>query len=547
MKYLLSLVFIFIFSLSYSQRSGSDTTIISNSSIIPLNRDIQNSIDRYNVISDNKTDYFSENKSYFTDYNRYFIEPILFGRKHKPDKSIGAFLYNKLFIESLIKIKSQEVKLTIDPIFNFGYGKFNTSERSLYDYNTTYINTRGFIIRGAIGKKQNLTFFSTLYENQGRYIDYIDGFVKSHKVLPGEGVVKNFKTNAYDYSSATGIISWAPSSHFNFQFGHGKNFIGDGYRSLLLSDNSFNYPFLKTKFDFGRFEYTNIYASFMIPIHHKENIYTKKYATMHLLTCNISKGFNFSLFESTMWKATDGNLNLPFKAKYLNPLIGIQTLATGLNDIDNTLIGINTKYTFGSHHSFYGQFVADDINFSGKVNYKNKIGMQIGYKYFDVFNIHNLYFQTEYNAVKPYTYAHNDSVQSYTHYNQALAHPLGANFRESVTIINYRWKQFLFEFKFNYAVFGSDTNNYNYGQNILISQNPDKYVIDLTKSKIGQGLKNTLISESLRIYYLLNPVTNLNIYFELQNRQLKSDIINYNSTYINFGIKTNLENFYYDF
>ena len=43
---------------------------------------------------------------------------------------------------------------------------------------------------------------------------------------------------------SSGYISYSPIKEFNIQFGQGKHFIGDGYRSMLLSDNSFNYPYL---------------------------------------------------------------------------------------------------------------------------------------------------------------------------------------------------------------------------------------------------------------------------------------------------------------
>ena len=41
-----------------------------------------------------------------------------------------------------------------------------------------------------------------------------------------------------------------------------KTFYKDGYRSLLLSDNSFNYPFLRLQSNFGKFQYTNLYCEF---------------------------------------------------------------------------------------------------------------------------------------------------------------------------------------------------------------------------------------------------------------------------------------------
>ena len=62
-------------------------------------------------------------------------------------------------------------------------------------------------------------------------------------ILPGQGVSRvsswNRTTRDLDYAMANGHVSFQTSKHFNFQFGHGKHFIGDGYRSMLLSDNCF--------------------------------------------------------------------------------------------------------------------------------------------------------------------------------------------------------------------------------------------------------------------------------------------------------------------
>ena len=63
---------------------------------------------------------------------------------------------------------------------------------------------------------------------------------------------------------------------------------------------------------------------------------------------------------------------------------------------------------------------------------------RLGVKYVDAFNIKNLDLQFETNRVRPYTYSHFDSVANYTHYNQPLAHPLGANFQEYIGILKYQ-------------------------------------------------------------------------------------------------------------
>lgn len=59
---------------------------------------------------------------------------------------------------------------------------------------------------------------------------------------------------------ASGYVSYSSNKHFNFQVGHGKHFVGDGYRSLLLSDNALNYPYARITSTFGKLQYTNLYA-----------------------------------------------------------------------------------------------------------------------------------------------------------------------------------------------------------------------------------------------------------------------------------------------
>ena len=70
------------------------------------------------------------------------------------------------------------------------------------------------------------------------------------------------------------------------QFGTAKNFIGDGYRSLILSDNSFNYPFLKVNTTVGIFQYTNLYMQHMDLSSNpsQEFSYDKKYMSLHYLS-----------------------------------------------------------------------------------------------------------------------------------------------------------------------------------------------------------------------------------------------------------------------
>ena len=119
----------------------------------------------------------------------------------------------------------------------------------------TYNNTRGLQIQGSLGKK--FSFSTSFYESQGRFADYFNQYAESIgkpgsetevAIIPGRGIAKRFKSDSYDYPVAEAYLSYSPAKFLNVQFGHGKNFIGDGYRSLLQSDVASSSPFLKLKF-----------------------------------------------------------------------------------------------------------------------------------------------------------------------------------------------------------------------------------------------------------------------------------------------------------
>lgn len=457
--------------------------------------------------------------------------------------------WKKLRMESLIKVDSGDLYLTIDPMFDFKYGKDYLQMDSSY-----YQNTRGILVKGKIGKE--VEFQTAFFENQAKFLDYISDYNKESKVVAGEGFPKVFKGTGYDYAYASGKVFYTPSKHFNFQLGHGKNFIGDGYRSLLLSDNSFNYPFFQITTNIWKIQYINLFTYFMDPrpVHTYTTGFSKKYGAFHYLSYNINKTLNISLFEGLVWQDNKFKGTRGYDLNYLNPIIfyhPVQASTRGEVD-DNSVLGACMKITITNIHILYGQVVVDDMNLSEIRNngfFQEKYGYQIGYKAFNLFALKNLCFQTEFNAVRPYTYGHRTLEQNYTHYSEALAHPLGANFYESVSFLNYHIKDFYIELKFNYAVYGADTGKTHWGQNIFKS--------DLVAERAGhefsygnyitQGVRTTLIYKDIRVGYLINSASNMRIELGVSDRIEDSPIKQDHTTYFYFCFRTAIFNHYYDF
>jgi hypothetical protein len=489
----------------------------------------------------------------YSEVNRYYN----FNEENsKLLKNKSSWFGRKFWNEHMLALKGKDYWLTLDPGVDLQVGKDIDADID------TYNNTRLVYVQGGIGKQ--LSFYTVIYESQGRFADYFNRFAEARKpaggnpaIIPGRGIAKKFKTDSYDYPIATGHISYTPSEWFNIQLGHGKNFIGDGYRSLLLSDNASPYPFFKLNTSFWKIKYTNIWMSLrdVRPEVNEGGSFRTKYIASHYLSYNVSKRLNIGLFESVIWE-NDNDRGFDFN--YLNPIIFYRAIefSTGSRG-GNAIIGLSAKYKFNDRVNAYAQLIIDEFSssdvFGGEGSYKNKTGYQIGAKYYDAFGIKNLYLQAEYNRVRPYTYSHNTIVLNYGHNNQSMAHTLGANFSEFVGIVRYNKGRIFADAKVIVAKRGfefyTQDDTFFYGGNIYGSEN--NRVSDLG-NELAQGNTTNFFHTELQAGYLINPATNLKIYGSVIFRDFKPDMITdavfeNQTTWVNLGIRTDLFNWYNDF
>jgi hypothetical protein len=179
--------------------------------------------------------------------------------------------------------------------------------------------------------------------------------------------------------------------------------------------------------------------------------------------------------------------------------------------------------------------------------FQQKISFQAGFKFYNLFSIPNLYFLAEYNQVRPYTYAHKIAAQNYAHYNQPLAHPLAANFREGLSILRYKYKDWFFSLKYNYAIIGKDHENSHWGSNIFISDHEAEKGLMSFDNYVGQGLETAIQNRKVELAYLINPQTNLQVCAGFHQRTIKNNQVNQSSPLFYFKFITNLKNRYFDF
>lgn len=429
----------------------------------------------------------------------------------------------------------------INPVLAFEGGKESISDKMVYR------NTRGVEIRGSIDKK--VGFYSYITENQLRLPEHIRQYTNATGAVPGEGFTKPYKDSAgRDFFNTRGYITFSPTRHIHMQFGNDRNFIGNGYRSLLLSDFAKDYLSLKINTQIWRFNYQNIFAQFTDFQPRLPKPYPKKYGAFHYLSLDVTKFWNIGVMEGIMFNDRK-NEGRGFDFSYLNPVIFYRSVEHNLGSPDNALAGMNTSFIFMKHFRLYGQVVLDEFVISelrkNRGWWGNKYALQAGFKYIDMFGLPNIDWQTEFNLVRPYTYSSDTPANSFSQFNQALAHPRGANFRELINILRINtYGPVDIKLKYILTEQGKDTSNSNYGSNILLSYKTRQ--ADYGNSLL-QGNKS--ITQYMEAVVSWQARQNLFLDINAIYRTEKADFnnINTNNFYLGAGLRLNFISQTYDF
>ncbi|WP_462219755.1 hypothetical protein [Ferruginibacter sp.] len=439
---------------------------------------------------------------------------------------------------NFIEVKNKDFFLAINPVIQFQQGFESGYNKSIF------LNSRGITARGLIGNK--IGFSTYLTDNQERGPQFFQQQVNKFRAVPGVGFYKPFKTAGVDYFDARGYVTFAAvKNYIDVQFGYDKNFIGNGYRSLFLSDWGNSNLFLKLNTKIWKFNYQNLFMELMPQFKKSgDTLLDRKYAAMHHLSMNVTKWLNVGLFEGVIF----GRKNR-FDFQYLNPIIFYRHIEGTVGSPDNAVAGLDFKANVAHKAQFYGQFLLDEFILSEVKNnptsWVNKFGIQLGAKYVDAFGVRNLDVQVEMNRVRPFTYSHNDTIANYTHYNQPLAHPLGANFQEVLTVINYQPSpKWYITAKAIYFYQGLDSVGRNFGSNPFkdYTTRPRQ-----TGFKVGSGDKATCFNGMFLVSYEVKQNLYFDLSFQYRTYKIASVAKPTNTSLVTAGIRLNMFKRDYDF
>ncbi len=435
------------------------------------------------------------------------------------------------------ELNKKHFQLKINPVLNFGLANAAGDDHLLFQ------NQRGIAIRGRIDNR--IYFHTEVLESQFRFPDYVVDFTQRFQAVPGAGFFKNYRSSIFDFDNgvdfllSNAYIGIPISDHVHVEFGHGRHFIGNGIRSLLLSDFSPEYFYLKFNTRVWKFHYQNLFGELLRPRERTlaDRLLPKKYFAAHHLSLQLTPSFNVGIFETVVFAREN-----QFEFQYLNPIILYRSVEGAIGSPDNVLIGIDLKWDMFKRISIYGQFILDEFKLneltSGNGWWANKYGLQLGARYFDAFSIPFLDLQVEYNSIRPYTFSHNDSTANYSHYNQSLAHPLSSNLREVLLRLNYQpHPRVTLRFYSMFAITGEDPTGENWGSNLLLlNQNREQDF----GNEIGQGIATDINLFGFDVSYRLKPGFYIDLYQQRRMKASAEPTRELNTRYWGMAVRWNL-------
>jgi len=437
------------------------------------------------------------------------------------------------------KIENNKNSITFYPLLNLVGGvEINDS--------THFIGQLGAGLAFAAKLGEKWQFYGSAYFESQEAPDYISSYIHTNGVVPGMGKAYSGLMD-YNVSRFDGFVRFRPISVFHVELGIGKQFIGEGYRSLLWSDFAMPAPYLRLNLNIWHINYSATYSSLNDLAYNPQGQWQDagKFTARHYLSWNISKTVQLGLFESVVWQASDSTHNRGFDVNYLNPIIFYRPVEFSIGSADNSLLGLNFKVDIAKKWTIYTQLMLDEFLLS-EIRarngwWANKYAWQLGVKY----NSDKSFYRAEFNLARPFTYSHGSVKQNYAHNHQALAHPLGANFYEG--LIEARFKIGERTTLTNFAMFylkGEDPPGQNFGGDIFKSYiNPAR----THGNYIGQGNQRIVWFYKAQFNYLLSKENNMNLLAGVQLRTQSYLGQNSFSTIIYLGVSTQIWNRYSDF
>ena len=438
------------------------------------------------------------------------LDSIMDGNtKNWSRKQYDGFIMRRLKNEHLVEIRKADFTLNADITLNLEAGR----DRREITPRTLYVNSRGYNVNGTVGER--FFYSTTFFENQARLPQYLDSVVSTRGSVPGYARVKDFNTSEtfdYDYSVATGYAGVAITEGSFIQFGHDRQFIGHGHRSLLLSDGSSPYTFVRGQVSLwkNRITYGTTYAmrqtlNRVAPnYNNKEAMFQRDYWKFSYLEFQPWWWISLGAFTSTDFGSTEQFVPITLAKKS-------DLYPSGIDLAVRPFVPLE----------FYAQWMAQ----------YGKTGLQVGYNLNIDLGELRISNRMEYNTVESYAYIGPipwpnmiAEYDTYSHMGQPLGYNLGPGASEFIGKLDLTWRDLIFSVQYNGMNVSQGWKQWNSAER--------SREVDFFRTELG---------------YLINPKTNMQAVFGIINRNEDALVGGIHDNYVYFAFRTQLLNRYVDY
>jgi hypothetical protein len=241
----------------------------------------------------------------------------------------------------------------------------------------------------------------------------------------------------YDYLRSTGIVGYR-DRFVEVRAGRDRGRWGFARGALLLSDYATEYDHVQAHLQAGPFTVQSLYARFLDPRERGsfdgDGVVEQRYGVFHRAALRPGLGLEFEVFEAVVFGDRDDDNRNGFEPAYLVPFALYRAVERDLGSPDNVLLGAGAAWRVAPGWRLYAQGLLDELT-AGRFfedAWTNKWGFVLGAQVVDpavpgLGRLRDTDLRVEYARLRPYLYAHRDSLTAAVHWADGLGHPAGPN------------------------------------------------------------------------------------------------------------------------
>lgn len=294
-----------------------------------------------------------------------------------------------------------------------------------------------------------VSVFGSLYNQLSFYVNFtINRFVGDSVLV---STIDDFKNEDHPYFDFVNWTLWYQSEaafHISTKLGDfqiSKTPVIWGFspaHSPILSGSTQTFPYVNYSFKYKNIRFYFIHGSLLsmesVEIHRNEES-PQKYLAAHRIEFEINKDLTMSFNEMVIYG------NRPFEIEYLIPVNFYWVAEHNQGDRDNLLMALDCSWRIKPGLRWYNTLFWDELAWEKVLTkwWANKFVFQTGFHWASKSSPYLSDLRVEATISRPWTYTHNEMVNSYTSAGIGLGLPQGPNSQSLLLMAgfwpSYRW------------------------------------------------------------------------------------------------------------